>query len=81
MSDHPTARPNDEGDAPRPGPGDRVAPQVVVALKGSPEYGAWLTELADHQRIRTVEVVDQAVVHFARHVGFAAPAPPRIARR
>ncbi len=55
--------------------------QVVAALKGSAEYGAWLEELAEHQRIRTVEMVELAVVHYAKHVGFDKPAPPRYPKR
>ena len=55
--------------------------QVVAALKGTAAYGAWLTELAEHQRLRTVEVVDQALVHYAKHVGFTKPPPPRYSKR
>ncbi len=66
---------------PAAGAGDRAAPQVVTALKGSAQYAAWVGELSDHQRLRVAELVDQALVHYAKHVGFEKPAPPRHAKR
>lgn len=65
----------------RPEAKARVAPQVVTALKGSAEYAAWLDDLSKHQRLRIAEVVDQALVYYAKHVGFEKSAPPRYPRR
>src|SRR4051794_9112265 len=51
------------------------ASQVVVAVKGSPAYGARLAELTEQQRIKTAELIDPAVVQYAKCVGFDKPAP------
>lgn len=59
----------------------RPTSQVVVALKASPEYGSWLAELAEHQRTRVAELVDQAIVHYAKTIGFEKPAPARFPKR
>jgi hypothetical protein len=58
----------------RPG---RTAQQIVISMKGSAEFRTWLHELAAHQRISAVQVIELALVEFARNHGFNRVAPRR----
>jgi hypothetical protein len=60
--------PPDEGREPRP---------VILALRGSREWKEWIDRLARHCRLTTATVVDQALVRYAKEVGFEESAPPR----
>jgi hypothetical protein len=57
------------------GTGDKRA--IVLSIKGTVEYRDWLAELADHCRVTSVQVLDAAVVAYAKQVGFTKPAPKR----
>jgi hypothetical protein len=50
---------------------------VVVTLKGSPEWKAWLDELSDQFRTDNSKVIDLALVEFAKAHGFKREAPRR----
>ena len=67
---------------PRPAADKGADPRhIVISVKGSLEFRDWLMELAAFCRLRGVEVIDHALVHYARHVGFPKPAPPRYTKR
>lgn len=57
------------------------APERVnaIALKESPEYKAWLDELADRSQIPTATIVRTALADWAAKHGH--PAPPQGLRR
>lgn len=50
---------------------------VVVALKGSPEWKAWVDDLAAHCRTDLSKLVDLALVELAKSRGFGREAPQR----
>jgi hypothetical protein len=57
-----------------------AAPQprrVVVQMKGTDDWKAWLEELAKHLRMPTSAVIDNALVVYAKAQGFTKEAPER----
>jgi hypothetical protein len=60
---------------PKKRPSYRTKNQLVV--RGTDEWGAWVAELAEHCRIAQVQVVDAALIQYAKKVGFTKPAPKR----
>jgi hypothetical protein len=50
---------------------------IVVTLKGSPEWKAWVEKLAYQCRTDTSKVIDMALVEFAKNHGFTEEAPRR----
>jgi hypothetical protein len=50
---------------------------IILSFKGEAEYRAWLNRLADHCRTTSVNVMDLALVHYAKHVKFPEAAPKR----
>jgi hypothetical protein len=57
------------------------ARQVVISMKGTAAFRDWLYELADHERIKAVELLERAVVEYARNHGFPKAAPKRTGAR
>lgn len=49
----------------------------VLSMRGSLEWKDWVDRLSDHVRLRTPDVVDQALVDFATKHGFTDPPPKR----
>jgi len=64
--------------APKPSPKDTRS--IVLSLKGTVEFRDWLGRLADHCRTTSVNVMDLALVHYAKHVKFPEEAPKRTER-
>jgi hypothetical protein len=58
-----------------PKPKERLA--VVVTLKGSLEWKAWLDELSGQFRTDNSKLIDMALVEFAKNHGFKTEAPRR----
>ena len=58
---------------------DEGRPKRVTAMtiRASEEWKGWLDRLARHCRLTTSTVVDQAVVRYAREMGFEEPPPER----
>jgi hypothetical protein len=54
---------------------------IVLSIKGTVEYRDWLAGLADHCRTTSVQVIDSALVHYAKHVGYDETAPKRTGGR
>ncbi len=48
-----------------------------IAFRTSGEYAAWVERLASHNRTTVAGLLDQALVRFAREIGFDEPAPER----
>jgi hypothetical protein len=61
----------------RTGPPAKERLAIVVTLKGSPEWKAWVDELADLCRTDTSKLIDMALVDFAKARGFKKEAPRR----
>jgi hypothetical protein len=50
----------------------------VILVRGVPEWKSWTEELADFDRApSTSDLIDRALVVYARHVGFTKAAPKR----
>ena len=69
-----------EGPKGKPGPKpqpDRTR-SAVTNIRSSPEWKAWLERLADFNRSSSLaDLVDDAVVAYARDVKFPEPPPKR----
>jgi hypothetical protein len=52
--------------------------QNVLSIRGSEEWREWVHRFCDHVRIRSAsDLIDQALVEYARVRGFTDPAPKR----
>lgn len=49
----------------------------AVTIKGSEAWRSWVNELADFRRLRTTDLIDQALVEYAERHGFTKRAPKR----
>lgn len=50
---------------------------LIVNLRGSEEFKAWLQELAAFDRQSVSGLVERALVHYGREIGFKGEAPDR----
>jgi hypothetical protein len=59
----------------RPGRPRRAGParETVVALKGSPEWKAWLDGFAGHCRLGLADTIEQSLLYYAGERDFAWP--------
>ena len=59
----------------RPGRPRRDGPprETVVALKGSPEWKAWLDQFAGHCRLGLADTIEQSLDYYARERRFTRP--------
>lgn len=51
--------------------------KFVISVKGAVEFRDWLDEVAEHRRISAVQVIDLALVEYARNHAFPNAAPKR----
>jgi hypothetical protein len=66
---------------PKPKSPERAAPEMMVlSIKMTPEFHAWLGEVADSERDSVVKFVEKAIVDRAKALKFAKPAPKRTVR-
>lgn len=70
------AKPKGSGRTGRP-PKAEGAKQNVLSIRGTAEWRDWLGRLSDHCRLRSADVIDRALIAYARAEGFAEPAPRR----
>jgi hypothetical protein len=49
----------------------------VVSIRGTEAWRAWLMGLAAHRRLKAVDVIDQALIEYAKKYGYTEEAPPR----
>jgi hypothetical protein len=54
--------------------------RTIFALKGSEEFGEWLSRLARHVGLPQTNTVDQALQAYAELRGFKEPMPTRRTR-
>lgn len=64
------------GPAPK-GPESWNKKPLIVNLRGSEDFKAWLQEVASADRQSVSGLVERAVVHYARSIGFTKEAPER----
>jgi hypothetical protein len=50
---------------------------IVVTLKGSPEWKAWVDKLATFDRSSVAALIDRALAHYGKAIGFGEEAPER----
>jgi hypothetical protein len=50
----------------------------TIGFRVSGEYGAWLDEFADHQRMPVASVIDRALAKLAEIEGFGSAPPKRL---
>ena len=60
--------------SPPPDSGARV---TTVAVRATVAWKEWVDRLADFKRLTVADVIDQALVKYARDDGFAEVAPKR----
>ncbi len=74
-SDKPT---DDTKGKPGPKPDPDKVRSASILLKGRPVWKVWVLELAEHcHSPNTNELVDRALLYYAREMGFPKPAPKR----
>lgn len=49
----------------------------VLSIRGSGEWRDWVGRLADHNRLKVADVIDRALLAYAKQEGFNEPAPRR----
>jgi hypothetical protein len=49
----------------------------VLSIRGSVEWRAWVGRLADHSRLKVADVIDRALLVYAKQEGFTESAPRR----
>ena len=54
---------------------------IVVSMKGTKEFRDWLNELAEFERTTAVQILEKAVVTYAKQIGFSKPATKRTGGR
>jgi hypothetical protein len=50
---------------------------IALTIRGRAEWKEWVGKLAEQERISINELVDRALVKYAREVGFKDAAPER----
>ena len=70
----PTASPKRRGRPKGAGAGPKGN---VLSIRGAEEWRAWVGRLADHSRLKVADVIDRALLTYAKQEGFTEPAPRR----
>lgn len=55
----------------------KTSPRVIVNLRVSPEWREWIVGLAKLNRTSFAQLIDDAVVDYARSIGFDIEPPQR----
>jgi hypothetical protein len=69
------AEPKKGKPGPKPDP-SRVR-TALIQIRAMPDWKEWVKELAEHDRCDVVDLIDRALVAYARQVKFAKAAPRR----
>jgi hypothetical protein len=48
-----------------------------IAIRGSKEWRDWVMALAKFKRLKATDLIDQALIEYARNHHFEPPAPER----
>jgi hypothetical protein len=51
----------------------KVPKEMVVGIRGSAEWKEWIDAFAEHCRLNKVDIIDLALVDYARKMGFREP--------
>lgn len=66
---------------PKPKTPDEASPEMMVlSIKMTPDFHAWLGEVAESERDTVVKLVERAIVDYARRIKFPKTAPKRTIR-
>jgi hypothetical protein len=49
----------------------------AAQIRGAPEWKQWLEEFAKYDRVSVSDLIDRALVAYARQSGFRKEPPPR----
>ena len=61
----------------KPTPPPPAAKVPVLSVRGSPAWRDWVGRLADHNRSKVADMVDDALVAWAKSSGFSEEPPKR----
>jgi hypothetical protein len=53
------------------------AKPIIIQLRGSPEFKAWVEALAEFDATSVAELTERAYANYARQIGFTNPRPRR----
>lgn len=56
---------------------ERAVRSVVNTLRSTPDWRDWMARLAESERIGVPDLIDRALVDYARKVDFPEPPPRR----
>jgi hypothetical protein len=73
-STHPMAKPKKK---PGPKPNPSRVRTALIQIRSMPDWKHWVKELADYDRCDVVDLIDKALLHYAREIKFPKPAPRR----
>lgn len=60
-----------------PAPGPSPPRRVVLSVKGSDAWKAWLVKMITFSRLPTAYVIDLALRDYAEKIGYSDQPPPR----
>jgi hypothetical protein len=72
-----TAKRKGSGKVSKGGQTDGTARRNVVSIRGTEAWRDWLMGLARHSRLAAADVIDQALVEYAKAHGYNDPPPLR----
>ena len=49
----------------------------VLSIRGTTEWRDWLNRLSEHCRLKSPDVIDRALIVYAKQEGFTEPPPKR----
>jgi hypothetical protein len=55
----------------------RIVRSVVNTFRSTPDWRDWVARMADSERIGVPDLIDRALVDYAKKVGFREPPPKR----
>lgn len=62
---------------PGPKPSDGVGRTALITIRSTPEWKASLERFAEFKRLTVADLIDHAIVAFAREEAFPEPIPKR----
>jgi hypothetical protein len=62
---------------PGPKPNPSRVRTALIQIRSLPDWKDWVKELADYDRCDVVDLIDKALLHYAREIKFPKAAPRR----